>query len=62
MTIAIRASGNAHSLHHHEEEHELNEHQIVDSSFTAIINASIDKVAFGWVGSTTALGAVVRKP
>ena len=44
MTIAIRASGNAHSLHHHEEEHELNEHQIVDSSFTAIINASIDKV------------------
>jgi hypothetical protein len=44
MTIAIRASGNALSLHHHEEEHEMNEHQIVDSSFTAIINASIDKV------------------
>jgi hypothetical protein len=44
MTIAIRASGNAQSLHHHEEEHELNEHQIVDSSFTAIINAPIDKV------------------
>ena len=41
MTIAIRASGNAQCLHHHEEEHELNEHQIVNSSFTAIINASI---------------------
>jgi hypothetical protein len=44
MTIAIKTSGDAQPLHQHEKGHEMNEHQIVDSSFTAIINAPIDKI------------------
>ena len=44
MTIAIRANGNAQPSPQDEEHHEMNEHQIVDSSFTAIINAPIDKI------------------
>jgi hypothetical protein len=44
MTIAIKASGNVQPLHQHEEEHEMNKHEIVDSSFTSIINAPIEKV------------------
>ena len=30
MTIAIKASGDAQPLYQHEEEHKMNEHQIVD--------------------------------
>ena len=44
MTIAIKASGDAQPLYQHEEEHKMNEHQIVNSSFTAIIIAPIEKV------------------
>ena len=44
MNIAIKASGNAQPSHQHQGEHEMNEHQIVDSSFTAIINAPIETI------------------
>jgi len=42
--IVIKSGGNARNSNQHEENHEMTEHQIVDSSFTAIINAPIEKV------------------
>ena len=44
MTITIRAYQNTQALRQHEKEQEMTDHQIVDSSFTAIINAPIEKV------------------
>jgi len=43
MTTAIKASGNARNFHR-TEDHNMTKHQIVDSSFTAIINAPIEKI------------------
>jgi hypothetical protein len=44
MTITIRAYQNTQPLRQHEKEQKMTDHQIVDSSFTAIINAPIEKV------------------
>jgi hypothetical protein len=44
MNIAIHFNGSVCNSHQQDEEHEMSKNQIVDSSFTAIINAPIDKI------------------
>jgi hypothetical protein len=44
MNLAIKPDGSAHSLQQKNDDHDMTQYQIVDSSFAAIINAPIEKI------------------